>query len=186
MTTKAELGRLAAAVRAETGCGPGDPFDPWAWSEENGIPFLSLDDLPVNAAAKRHFTVTRPGVWSAALARTGMQFVVIYNSAHSPERTRSNLAHEVAHFAAEHELSAAWIDEKGSCGSSSKGDEKDASELAGALLIPPDAARSHAFTGGSPSSLAARYRVSERMALWRMEVSGGRKIAQRYRARQPS
>jgi hypothetical protein len=185
VATKAALGRLAAAVRAETGCGPGDPFDPWAWSEENGIPFLSLDELPVNAAAKRHFTVTRPGVWSAALARMGMQFVVIYNSAHSPERTRSNLAHEVAHFAAEHELSAAWMDAKGSCGSSSKTDEKDAAELAAALLIPPDAARSHAFSGGSPSILAARYQVSERMASWRMEVSGGRKIAQRFRARQP-
>ncbi len=185
MTTKAELGRLAAAVRAETGCGLGDPFDPWAWSKENGIPFLALGELPVGPAAKRHFTVTRPGVWSAALARTGMQFVVIYNSSHSPERIRSNLAHEVAHFAAEHELSAAWMDEKGSCGSSSKSDEKDATELAAALLIPPEAARNHAFAGGSPSILAARYRVSEQMARWRMEVSGGHKIAQRYRAKQP-
>ena len=185
MTTKAELGRLAAAVRAETGCGPHDPFDPWEWSEQNGIPFLSLDDLPVDAATKRHFTVARPGVWSAALARTGMQFVVIYNSAHSPERTRSNLAHEVAHFAAEHELSAAWMDAKGGCGSSSKSDEKDANELAGALLVPPDVARSHAFAGGHPRVLAARYQVSEAMARWRMQISGGSRIAQRYRARQP-
>lgn len=185
MTTKAELGRLAAAVRAETGCGPGDPFDPWAWSEQNGIPFLSLDDLPVDSAARHHFTVSRPGVWSAALARTGMQFVVIYNSAHSPERTRSNLAHEVAHFAAEHELSAAWMDDKGSCGASSKSDERDATELAAALLIPPEAARNHAFAGGSSIALAARFQVSEQMARWRMEVSGGRRIAQRYRAKQP-
>ena len=172
MQTKAALGRLATAVRAETGCGPDDPFDPWAWSTDNGIPFLSLREIDVDAVVRNHFTVDRPQVWSALLTRYDMQHVVLYNSAHSAERIRSNLAHEVAHFAAEHELSEAWLDEDGRC-SASRDHEQEAAELAGALLVPARSARMHAIGGGSAESLAVKYEVSVPMARWRIQVSGG-------------
>lgn len=178
MQTKAALGRLAAAVRSETGCDPHSPFDPWAWSTDNGIPFLSLDDIDISAAALNHFTVDRPHMWSALLTRYGMQHVVLYNPAHSPERIRSNLAHEVAHFAAEHELTDAWLDEKGRC-SASTDYEKEAAELAGALLIPAGIARAHAIGGGTAEALAIKYQVSVQMASWRMQLSGGPTIAKR-------
>lgn len=181
MQTKAALGRLARAVRAETGCAPHEPFDPWKWSTDNGIPFLSLDDIDVPPAARHHFVVERPAVWSALLTRYDMQHVVIYNPAHSRERVRSNLAHEVAHFAAEHELSQAWMDDNGHCGAASSDDETDAAELAGALLVPAEAARTHAVAGGSVEALAATYDVSVPMARWRMGASGGTVIAQRAR-----
>ncbi len=178
MQTKAALGRLATAVRAETGCGPHDPFDPWAWSTDNGIPFLSLDEIDLDDPTRNHFTVERPHVWSALLTRYDMQHVVFYNPAHSPERIRSNLAHEVAHFAAEHELTEAWLDEDGHC-SASRDHEREAAELAGALLIPADIARVHAIGGGSAGSLAVKYEVSVQMARWRMQASGGPTIAKR-------
>lgn len=178
---KAALGRLAKAVRVETGCPDHGPFDPWMWSRENGIPFLSLDDLALAAVARRHFTVDRPGVWSALLTRYDMQHVVIYNPAHSPERIRSNLAHEVAHFAAEHELSEAWMNEDGRCGGATSGDEDEAAELAGALLVPAHVARAHAIADGTVEALAATYCVSVPMARWRMGASGGTVIARRSR-----
>ena len=178
MQTKAALGRLASAVRTETGCAPHEPFDPWAWSTENGIPFLSLDDIDVGSAARNHFVVDRPHVWSALLTRYDMQHVVLYNPAHSPERIRSNLAHEVAHFAAEHELTEAWLDEAGRC-SASRDHEREAAELAGALLVPAHIARAHAIGGGSEEALAAKYQVSVPMARWRMGESGGPTIAKR-------
>lgn len=179
MRTKAELGRLAQAVREETGCGRFEPFDPWAWSKDNGVPFLSLADLDISAEARCHFTVNRPEAWSAALTRAGMQHLVIYNPSHTAERTRSNLAHEVAHFAAEHELSDAWIDDSGRCGATSQSQEKEATELAGALLVPAEVARAHAIPGNTAESLAARYGVSAEMANWRMQMSGGPTIAKR-------
>ena len=181
MQTKAALGCLAKAVRAETGCELHKPFDPWAWSIENGIPFLSLDEIGVGDAARRHFTVDRPDAWSALLTRYEMQHVVIYNSAHSPERIRSNLAHEVAHFAAEHELTDAWMDDNGRCSGSSSDHEREAAELAGALLVPADVARAHAIKGGDVDTLAKQYEVSLQMARWRMQVSGGPRIAERAR-----
>lgn len=183
MRTKAELGRLAQVVREETGCGRLEPFDPWAWSADNGVPFLSLNDLDISAEARRHFTVDRPGAWSAALTRAGMQHLVIYNPSHSAERTRSNLAHEVAHFAAEHELSDAWMDDSGQCGATSKPDEEEATELASALLVPAEVAKAHAIRGDSAEALAARYGVSAKMANWRMQMSGGPTIAKRSASR---
>lgn len=179
MQTKAALGRLASAVRVETGCGLYEPFDPWAWSNQNGIPFLSLAEIDVGEAAKHHFIVERPQAWSALLTRYDMQHVVLYNPAHSPERTRSNLAHEVAHFAAEHELSEAWMGENGQCSGSSSDHEREAAELAGALLIPAEVARAHAIKDGSADTLAAQYGVSLPMARWRMRASGGPIIAKR-------
>lgn len=180
---KAALGRLAAAVRVETGCPEHEPFDPWKWSQDNGIPFLSLNDINITTAARDHFTIERPSAWSALLTRYGMQHVVIYNPAHSPERVRSNLAHEVAHFAAEHKLTDAWMDDNGHCGGTSTSEEDEAAELAGALLVPADAARAHAINGGRPEELGAKYGVSIPMARWRMGVSGGAVIAQRARSR---
>lgn len=183
MQTKAALGRLAKAVRAETNCDLHEPFDPWAWSTDNGIPFLSLDEIGADPAARHRFVVERPAVWSALLTRYGMQHVVLYNPAHSPERIRSNLAHEVAHFAAEHELSNAWMDDNGHCGAASTDDERDAAELAGALLVPVDIARAHAIAGRSIESLAAKYDVSIPMARWRLQASGGPTIAKRAQGR---
>jgi Zn-dependent peptidase ImmA (M78 family) len=181
MQTKAALGRLAKAVRAETGCAPDEPFDPWKWASDNGIPFLSLDEIAGCTAARNHFVVERPEVWSALLTRYGMQHVVIYNPAHAPQRIRSNLTHEVAHFAAEHQLSDAWMDDEGHCGAASTGQENEAAELAGALLIPADIARRHAIAGGSAEALAVKYQVSAAMARWRIGLSGGPTIARRSR-----
>lgn len=183
MQTKAALARLAAAVRAETGIGPADPFDPWAWATDNAVPFLSVDDLEVSSAARRHFADVRPEAWSALLTRYDLQHVVLYNSAHSPERIRSNLTHEVAHLAAEHELSEAWLGKNGNCTGSSVDQEREAAELAGALLVPAEAARAHAIAGREVGVLAARFEVSEPMARWRMQVSGGARIASRARAK---
>lgn len=61
--------------------------------------------------------------------------------------------------------------------------EKEASYLAGELLIPKRAAISAAFSGHSNQDVAERFRVSEKFAQWRMDASGARLIAQRSRRR---
>ena len=50
-------------------------------------------------------------------------------------RVRSNLAHEIAHLVAQHSLNTGWMtDDK--CLGSGASQEKEAAELAGALLVP--------------------------------------------------
>jgi Zn-dependent peptidase ImmA (M78 family) len=181
--SKAALGRLAEEVRAELELRPEEPFDPLAWAQLYGVPFLSLIDIAVSDAAVQRFTRERTEIWSAALLRDGTGHVVVYNPAHSPERTRSNLAHEVAHFVAEHTMSDSWFNDEGSCGVGGASQEAEAAELAGALLVPTHRAKQHAIRGGSPRVLASQYSVSLQMAEWRMRMSGGYLIARRSRSK---
>jgi hypothetical protein len=182
-TSKAALQRLAAAVRAELGLADTDPFDPYLWSREYGVPFLALDALPISDAARDRFTRDAPELWSAALLRAGTGHVVVYNPAHSAVRVRSNLAHEAAHLVAEHQLTPTWLDPQGKCSGTTRAQEVEAAELAGALLVPADRARALAIRRTDPSIVAMQYDVSVDMARWRLDASGGAVIAQRYRAK---
>lgn len=180
---KAALGRLATEVRKDFALGDDQPFDPFTWSDENGIPFISLRDFTADETAMRRFLEEKPQVWSAALLRDGNRHLVIYNPERSRERVRSDLTHEVAHFEAEHEPSPAWTNDGGSCGGASKTQEKEAAELAGALLVPAAKAKLAAIRGVEPRLVAVRYQVSVEMAEWRMKMSGGYTIRQRSQSK---
>lgn len=182
-TSKAALQRLAASVREELGLADVAPFDVHLWSREYGVPFLAIDQLTISDAARDRFTREAPELWSAALVRNGTGHVVVFNSAHAPARVRSNLAHEVAHLVAEHELSPSWVDPQGRCSGASRAQEAEAAELAGALLVPAERARVLAMRGVDPALVATQYAVSLDMARWRLDVSGGAVIARRRRAK---
>lgn len=182
-TSKAALQRLAASVREELSLADGVPFDVDLWSREYGVPFLSIDQLAISDAARDRFTRDAPELWSAALVRNGTGHVVVYNPAHAPVRVRSNLAHEVAHLVAEHSLSPSWVDPHGKCSGTSRAQEAEAAELAGALLVPANRARALAIRGVDPVVVATQYGVSLDMARWRLDVSGGAVIARRHRAK---
>ena len=178
---KAALGRLAKDVRSDFGLSEDQPFDPFRWSDENGIPFISLREFTADEAAMRRFLEEKPQVWSAALLRDGRRSLVIYNPERSNERIRSDLTHEVAHFEAEHDPSPAWTAKDSSCGGTTKDQEKEAAELAGALLVPQDKAKLAVIRGREPNLVAAQFSVSVEMAAWRMRMSGGYEIVARSR-----
>jgi Zn-dependent peptidase ImmA (M78 family) len=178
---KAALGRLAKEVRKDFGLTDDHPFDPHRWSNENGIPFISLREFTADEAAMRRFLEEKPHVWSAALLRDGRRSLVIYNPERSAERIRSDLTHEVAHFEAEHDPSPAWTGEDNTCGGASKAQEKEAAELAGALLIPQEKAKVAVIRGITADVVATRFQVSVEMASWRMRMSGGYAIRERSR-----
>lgn len=185
MRSKAELGRIAQEVRDGLRLGDHDAFDPLAWSNEWGIPFVSLADVRdlIGERAYLRFTQERPETWSAALVAVGRGYLVAYNPAHSPQRVLSDLAHEAAHFVAEHVLTSAWMQGERSCGAGSRDQEAEAAELAGRLLVPMEQAKIWAIRGYDPSGLADRYGVSLTMAKWRMNKSGGAVIRQRFQAK---
>jgi hypothetical protein len=76
---KAALGRLAKEVRKDFGFTSDQPFDPFRWSDENGIPFISPRDFTADEDAMRRFLEEKQHVWSAALLRDGGRSFVIYN-----------------------------------------------------------------------------------------------------------
>lgn len=60
-----------------------------------------------------------------------------------------------------------------SCGGTSKAQEKEAEELAGALLVPQEKAKIAVIKGIAPLVVTNRYQVSIEMATWHMKMSGG-------------
>ncbi|PRX45357.1 Zn-dependent peptidase ImmA (M78 family) [Prauserella shujinwangii] len=175
---KAEARRLALEVREEMGIGILAPLDPYALAELYGIEVHDLRHPSLPRAAVRHLTEVRPGAFSAALVAVGTGSVIIENHAHDPVRRRSTIAHEMAHVLLEHEFGLLLTEDE-TCRGGSRTVEREAAELSGELLIPCAAARVAAFRRWTDTTVARHFRVSRRMARWRMNATGARTVAQR-------
>ncbi|GHF59650.1 hypothetical protein FHX82_000485 [Amycolatopsis bartoniae] len=180
---KKEARELALEVRAELGVEVLAPLDPYALAELYGIEVLDLTHPALPAESVRHLTEVRPQVFSAALVPLDPSgAVIIENHVHPLRRRRSTLAHEMAHVLLEHPFGPTLADENG-CRSGVRRLEDEAAELSGELLLPTDAARVAALRGWSDHTVANRFQVSVAMAQWRMNVTGARRVACRWRER---
>jgi hypothetical protein len=180
---KKQARELALEVRAELGTSVFAPLDPYALAELYGIEVFDLTHPDLPAESVRHLTEVRPQVFSAALVPlVPSGAIIIENHVHHPRRRRSTMAHEMAHILLEHPFGPMLTDGNG-CRSAVAGIEAEAAELSGELLIPADAARVAAFRGWSDGLVANHFRVSLALARWRMNASGARRIACRWRER---
>ena len=115
----------------------------------------------------------QPGAFSACTLRPSAdRTVIIYNPVSSESRRRSDLAHEIAHILLNHELSR--IERLGditffSCDANQ---EEEAGWLSGCLLLPRPLLLSAVHRGSSAREIAQNYGVSERMAQYRLNVTG--------------
>lgn len=179
---KATARRLAAEVREELGVRTFQPLDPYALARLYGVEVFTLAEPWLPARAVSHFTGPALDSFSGMLIRIGTGCVIVENHTHDRNRRRSTVAHEMAHVLLEHEFDVLLADGR-SCRSGAEGArstvEQEAAELSAELLLPSDAARIAAFRGWTDASVARYFRVSERMARWRMNVTGARRIARR-------
>lgn len=177
--TKAKLEELALELRGEVGLGWNDPLDPYQLADEYGIPVYPIDDLPEFGCSERaiqHFAENRPKVWSAALVPVGTGKLIIENTAHAPVRRRSNTTHEMSHVLLEHDFDDLLLTDEG-CRRYDPAKERQATELAGELLIPTKAAINAAFANKTNAQVASHFEVSIPFA--QMRMAGARKIAER-------
>jgi Zn-dependent peptidase ImmA (M78 family) len=144
-----------------------------------GIRLIPLSS--VETAAREHFLVSHPEVFSGALIRVGSGFVIVENDTHMVERRRATLSHELAHVMLEHEFPLSLTAGERCTGEGSQ--EEEADRLGGELLIPYDAALRFARRNASDAVVAAEMGVSLPYAKWRMNASGARTIAYRTRAK---
>lgn len=174
--------QVACEEREAIGLGPRDPLDPYALCAEHGIPVYALASLrdDMTAGAVAHFTTQRPAAWSAALVPVGSARIIIENDAHALVRRRSSIAHEMGHHLLEHEFGGVILGEDHKR-QFDESQEKQATFLAGELLIPLRAAERMAFDGWENARVAAAYQVSEQFA--QMQMKGQRVRAQRAAAR---
>lgn len=184
--TQAAMREVAQEERTGIGLTPLQPLDPYRLAAEHGIPIYPIDELSDELCSEesvQHFTHNRRTVWSAALVPVGTVRLIIENTAHTVARRRSSIGHELGHHLLEHAFDHVLLTEDG-CRRFDPVKEKQATFIAGELLIPTLAANRAAFDQKTNQQVAAVYGVSEQFA--QMRMSGPRVMAQRALAKQAS
>jgi Zn-dependent peptidase ImmA (M78 family) len=170
---------VAQEERDSLGLGPTGKFDPYKLAEAHGIPVYTLSELTrsdLSTEAHSHFFGKNSGTWSAALVPIGKSRVIVEHDGHADVRRRASIAHELGHHLLEHPFDAALLgDDHERLFDKSK--EKQATFMAGELLVPDAAARKAAYAKWSNAQVASAYGVSEQFA--QMQMKGARVIAQR-------
>lgn len=92
-----------------------------------------------------------------------------------------NVSHEMSHIVLEHNFGLALLMPDG-CRAVAPDIEEEAAWLAGELLIPYVVALKAARAGWTDEQVAEHFQVSPRLAAWRMNHSGARKVAERQLA----
>ena len=177
--TQKLMREVASEERANLGLGSADRFDPYLLADEHGIAVYALSELQawdLGEGALDHFIGDRTGKWSAALVPLGTSRVILDNDGHAEVRRRASIAHELGHHLLEHTFDASFV------GANhervfDKMKEKQATFMAGELLVPDVAARKAAFAGWTNVQVAVTFGVSEQFA--QMQMKGARVIAQR-------
>lgn len=174
---KADANRISLRVREKLDLGSTDPIDPAAICELFDIALFKLSELDCDVSA---FLGASRSVFSAVTVPGGGRTAIVYNDAHSAERQRSNIAHELAHCFLGHKFSPPLT----ASGERSRdgGIEAEANFLAGTLLIPNEAAI-HIVRQGLVLAACQIYGVSQPMLNYRLRVSGAETIqARKFKA----
>ena len=181
---KTEANAIAQDIRRELRLGPTAALDPWRLAEHLEIPVVPLSALrDESPAVVRHFCRVDPSAFSAVTVFDGSARVIIHNDSHSRGRQSSNVAHELSHGLLLHPPKPA-LDGSG-CRDWDKEAEAEANWLAGALLIPDEAAMLVARRGLTTVEAAQIYGVSEQMARFRLNVTAAVIRVQRRRLFRP-
>lgn len=145
---------------------PTDPIEPTKICEHFDIVLLPLSELGIDVS---RFLGIDQSAFSAMAVPCGLQTAIVHNDSHHPYRQRSNIAHELAHCFLGHEPSPP-LNEAGER-TRDGGIEAEANFLAGALLIPNEAAI-YIVRTGQLSNASSLYGVSAQMLEFRLRVSG--------------
>ena len=169
---KAEVERLAVAVREELGMEVTDPFDCLALAADLDIPVVSLSDMVKFGASRASvMRLSRAGTdFSALTVCAGTARLIVYNPNHPPSRKANSLAHELSHILLEHTPALA-LDESG-CRRWDGVREAEADWLAGCLLVPREGALRLLLQNRSSASSAAHFGVSKQLFKWRANQTG--------------
>src|SRR6266545_511887 len=167
---KTEANGTALEVRAELGLRALDPLDPFALARHLEIPIIDLSDFARTSAGARYLLTVEPESFSAVTVFAGTKRTIVHNDG----RISSNITREAAHGLLLHPPTPA-LDDRG-CRLWDQDIEDEAQFLAGALLVPEDAAlaiaRDIAKGRSTVPEAAARFLVSPQMIQWRLNITG--------------
>lgn len=169
---KAEAERTASRIRAQLGLAARDRLLCEALADALGVGIISLAELVASGASPKSVErLAQPGArFSALTLCLGEQRLIVYNPAESPGRHANSLAHELSHVLLDHPTEPA-LDASG-CRRWNGVVEEEADCLGSVLLVPRDGALQWLAAGGSMSSGAMHFGVSEKLFTWRANHTG--------------
>ena len=176
---KAEAERLSTGIRGELGLTLHDRLDPFMLAGHLRSPALPLgalrkDGLGDSAVAHLIDPRTR---FSALTVCDGANRLIVYNDEHSPERTVSDLTHELSHIIGNHPPRPAIG--FGGCREWDDGYEEEVVWLSGVLLVPRDGAFAVLRRGDSLADGALKFGVTIDLFRWRVNVTGIKRVIAR-------
>jgi Zn-dependent peptidase ImmA (M78 family) len=169
---KTQAEKLAVSIRERLGCTDEEPAPLEKVADELGVRIVAADRL-IDRRRLEDLQALQPDAFSAATFRSpdGGR-VIVFNPLHLEGRTRSNIAHELAHIALDHKVRT--IEQVGDLKvlTCDLEQEEEADWLGGCLLLPRPLLVKAAFRGLGAAEIAQKYLTSEHMARFRLNASG--------------
>lgn len=163
--------KTAEALRAAVSASDFEPLDLRAIAGEVGATVVSAGDL-IDVDRLREIESIQAFAFSACTFEIEGKPVVVYNPLRSPERTSSDIAHELSHIILEHELSEIQYLGDVPFRTCVADQEEQATALGGTLLLPRALLLDAARRGETWEDLPTRLRVSADMARYRWNTTG--------------
>lgn len=169
---KSEAELIAGDVRKKLGVGSSESVTPKMIADLLGIKIHAGDDL-IRFEKFKELEELQPGAFSACtLQPNGKEKVIVYNPLCAKSRTRSDLAHELAHILLNHNMSQIVRLGDITFLSCDQTQEEEAAWLSGCLLLPRALLLAEVRRGSDAKAIARSYGVSEKMAQYRLNVTG--------------
>ena len=169
---KSEAERIAKQVQADLGLSISESVEPKLIAELLGIEVRAGDDL-IPRERFEELGDIQPDTFSACTLRPSPDRTVVVHNPLSPKtRRKSDIAHELAHTLLDHELSRVQRLGDVTFLSCDPVQEEEAAWLSGCLLLPRALLLAEIQRGAGARDIARKHGVSERMAQYRLDVTG--------------
>lgn len=169
---KSEAERIVKRVQTELEAHAVQPVELEALAKLLGIEVRAGDEL-IPRERFVELEGIQPNSFSACMLRPSPdRVVVVYNPLSAESRQKSDIAHEISHLLLDHDLSR--VERLGDVTflSCDPIQEEEAAWLSGCLLLPRALLLAEVRRGSSARDIAKKYGVSERMAQYRLDVTG--------------
>ena len=169
---KSEAERIAKQVQADLGLSISESVEPKLIAELLGIEVRAGDEL-IPRERFEELGDIQPDAFSACTLRPSPDRTVVVHNPLSPKtRWKSDIAHELAHTLLDHELSRVQRLGDVTFLSCDPVQEEEAAWLSGCLLLPRALLLAEIQRGAGARDIARKHGVSERMAQYRLDVTG--------------
>ena len=169
---KSEAERIARRVQTDLGLDAAEPIDPELIAELLGIEVKAGDEL-LPRERFQELEEIQPDAFSACTLRPSPGRVVVVHNPHSSKtRQKSDVAHELAHMLLNHDLSLVQRLGDVTFLSCNPVQEEEAAWLSGCLLLPRALLLAEVRRHADARDIADKHGVSERMAQYRLGVTG--------------